>query len=64
MKIQFYTPLNHHDPLVIYGEPYEMPVVPRPGERIMFELDGYEYIVQQVCWTPHEEDYDVYVALR
>lgn len=61
VRIQFYTPPNHGDP---FHEVREMPVVPSTGERIMFKFNGYLYLVKDVCWTPCEEDYDVYVSLR
>lgn len=61
MRIQFYTPLDHVRPISRVID--EMPATPRVGEEIMFEFDGYEYVVRKVCWTPHEEDYDVYVRV-
>ena len=62
MRIQFYTPLGHHESFTL--EPFLMPTVPRQGEHIMFEEGGYEYFIVSVCYTPNEEDYDAYVSLR
>ena len=63
MRIQFYTTLDQWQSFA-NREPLLMPTVPRQGEHIMFEEGGYEYLVQSVCYTPNEEDYEAYVSLR